>query len=440
MKTILISSFHPFISRNILATELLGILTRQGVRVVVLIPKKKEAYFQEEFAQWIRAGVTFEPVVTNPSWRDRFINYLALSALQTRSLRLKRETEMRGRGKWANPILSSALGKHMVRTLHLLMTPRGTFDSIFKRYEPRTVFITDVNSLFDMRLAHDARNRHIAVLGMVRSWDNLTAKGYLRMVPDKLLVHSETEKEEAINLHGVPPRNIEIVGIPHYDRYVQREAVGRDAFFKQLGIPLNKRLVLFTPTGDRYLTENTIDLDIVRFLDKELPEDCHILVRLPPTDTVHSLERFQGSRVTIERPSTRFKTFKNIELAPGDDEHLADTLSWSDLVITGPSTICIDAAFFDKPVILVAYDGKSNRSYLTGLRRYYDYNHWDPILKSGGAWMVESEDAFRAALKAYLRDPELHATGRQHIVLKEAYKRDGKATERLAEELLSALS
>jgi CDP-glycerol glycerophosphotransferase (TagB/SpsB family) len=253
-------------------------------------------------------------------------------------------------------------------------------------------------------------------------------------------VHSETERQEALRLHGVPERQIRVVGIPHYDRYVDGSRTPRDNFCAPLGIPADRRIVLFAPTGDRYLAHNTVDRDIVEFLDATLPYDCHLLVRLPPTDSVASLDGFVSKRTTIERPSTRFGTLKNIELASGDDDHLADTLHWSDVVVSGPSTIAVDAAFFDKPVILIGFDGKDKRSYYDGVRRYYDYDHWQPVVESGGVRLVESEQALREALDAYVRDPKLDAEGRMRIVVAEAYQSDGNATERLAQVLLGMIS
>src|SRR5262249_38671888 len=38
----------------------------------------------------------------------------------------------------------------------------------------------------------------------VASWDNLTSKGLLRSVPDRVFVWNETQRREAIELHGIP--------------------------------------------------------------------------------------------------------------------------------------------------------------------------------------------------------------------------------------------
>jgi CDP-glycerol glycerophosphotransferase (TagB/SpsB family) len=336
--------------------------------------------------------------------------------------------------------LANRVGRALVRWLHAVLTPRGTFRALFERYRPSLVLATDMNNYFDMRLMQDAGSARVALVGMVRSWDNLTSKGLLRVLPNLLIVHNITEKEEAMRLHKVLESRIRVVGISHYDRYATGARTPRETFFKNLGIPSEKRLVLFAPVGDRYLSDNSVDREIVEMLDARLPDDCHLLVRLPPTDSVAALDGFMGKRVTIERPTARFKTFKNVELAPGDDEHLADTLYWTDLVVTGPSTIAIDAAFFDKPVILIGFNGQGERPYYRSIRRYYDYDHWKPVLASGGVRLVENTVALKEACAAYLADPAHDAEGRERLVEVEAYRRDGSATSRLVEVLLDTLS
>ena len=48
MKTILITSFHPLISRNILFSPVLDLLRASGVRVVVIGRTKKKEFFKKE--------------------------------------------------------------------------------------------------------------------------------------------------------------------------------------------------------------------------------------------------------------------------------------------------------------------------------------------------------------------------------------------------------
>ncbi|MDP3795272.1 MAG: CDP-glycerol glycerophosphotransferase family protein [bacterium] len=440
MKTVFITSFHPLISRNILATALIERLTARGdIRVVVIAPEGKREFFQDEFGA---RGAVLEFVAVSLTRRDLFLRYLSLAFLQTTTLRLKRKTEMRGSGAWlAKFAANRTVTRRLLRQCSTLLTPTQAFKKLFDRYRPDLIFSTDVQNEQDLRLMHAARRRAVRVLGMVRSWDNLTSKGLLRVIPDRLIVHNGIVQREATTLHGVPEERICVVGIPHYDAYATGARRSRNEFYASIGAEPQKRLVLCAPAGNRYIRHNTVDADVVRFLDTILGPEYAILVRMPPTDEASGFEDLaREGRIILDRPAKRFRVPKKAELSAEDDAHLADTLWWCTAVVTGPSTLMIDAAFFDRPVVLVGFDGDEERPYLESIRRYYDYDHVQPVLRSDGVRLAKTKEELATELRAYLLCPERDRDGRRRIVAEECFAADGKSTERLARAILGELS
>lgn len=447
--TILISSFHPLISRNILATGLLGKLAAGGARVILAVPEKKRQFFESEFG---RNGVLIEGVPRELTGRDRVLRYLATAAVGTRSLQIKRRTDMGGSGQWLSRFIANRRwAQGLIRALDARFTPRGRFAGLLGRDRPDLVFATDVQNENDVRLIHEARRASIPVVGMVRSWDNLTSKGLIRVVPDVLLVQNEIIRREAEALHGVAPEHITVVGIPHYDRYLSRlifseknlgGAHERFEFFKAFHLDPAKRLVVYAPVGDRYVGGKPVDRDIIVLLASLLPATHQLLVRLPPTDSVNLKGLAPSPKITIMRPGRQLAgdpaMFRMNELSREDDDILRDTIYYSDLVVSGPSTFAVDAAVFDKPVILIGFDGRQSNPYDSSVIRYYDYDHFRPLLASGGARLVRDEAALSAALDAYLADPSLDASGRKRLVAEQCGRCDGQATERLSRLLLGA--
>ena len=434
MKTVLITSFHVLISRNILAAPFLRHLTgRGGIRAVLAVPRRKVDFFAAAFGG---ERVVVEGLGRNPQACDRFLQDLSAAALSTRTLALKAAAGLGPSG--AARAAAAVLGRRIraVRWLDRTLTPRGRFAKLLSRYRPDAVFATDVFSAMDIRLMHEARDRGRPVLGMVRSWDNPTAKGLLRVVPDLLAVNSQTVAEELIRLHAVPRGRIRVVGVPHYDRYRTGPAVRRAAFLAGLGLDPERRLVLYAPTGDRYLTANSVDRDIIEILSQTLPPTHHLLVRLPPADSVNLTGLPDLANVTVERPGEHLaldpEVFKANELTPADDERLVASLVYADLVVCGPTTVSIDAAVFDRPIILVAFDGRGTRPYGESVRRYYDYDHMAPLLASGGAKVARSPRELEEWVGRYLRNPELDRGGRGRIVAAECGRLDGRSSQRLA--------
>lgn len=438
MKTIFITSFHLLISRNILATPILDlILARGDTRVILLVPEQKAFFFKDQFSS---PGIIIEGVSAKRTSRDGFLRYLALAALDTKALAIKRKTELDGSGTWLVPFVGNRRFFHRaIRALDPFVTPKSRAAILFDRYHPDIIFATDIQNEHDIRFVHEAKRRSVPAIGMVRSWDNLTSKGILRVFPDLLLVHNEIVKAEAITYSGFPEERIRVVGIPHYDEYIKGRRASREEFFRKIGGDAKRRLILFAPVGNRYLRGNTVDKEIVEIIAQVMPPDCQLLVRLPPTDNVDLRGLKPDTRVIFERPTTHDFSPRNTELTREADQHLADTLFYSDLVIAGPSTICVDGALFNKPVILTGFDGYAKREYYESVVRYYDYEHWRQTLSSGGVRFVKNPSGLEEWTLRYLKNPGEDEEGRARIVRDQCFRCDGRSSEYVATILLSQL-
>jgi len=53
----------------------------------------------------------------------------------------------------------------------------------------------------------------------VANWDNLTNKGHMRVMPDRVVVWNEDQRREAVELHDVPEDRIDVTGAQPFDRW-----------------------------------------------------------------------------------------------------------------------------------------------------------------------------------------------------------------------------
>ncbi len=450
MKTVFITSFHVLISRNILGTPFFSELADGSeLRIVLFVPSKKREYFLRAFG---RPNVIVVGVDTRLSRIDVTLRQMALACLASRTARIKTRAEFAATGRRARYLAKLSLeqllagrsfARWALKVLDRFLAPHSSFNAYFERYRPSLVFATDIQNEFDLALARGSRRRGISVVGMVRSWDNLTAKGVLRLIPDVLVANTEIVKAEAMRFNAVPAAKIRVVGIPHYDGYASIAPAPREHFFRSLGLDPRRRLALIAPIGDRYICEfrqdcrNSTDQHILKtLLDAqergELPKDLQFLVRLPPADVVN-LDGFRPpSHMVIEQPGVRLGAggVKELELSPEDDRRLIDSLSHADLVITGPSTMAIDASLFDRPIIIPNFEPEA-KPYFQSLARFYDYDHFRPIIESGGARVARSPGELIETISGYLADPRKDAAGRKRIVEEQCGKTDGRSSARL---------
>jgi CDP-glycerol glycerophosphotransferase (TagB/SpsB family) len=116
-----------------------------------------------------------------------------------------------------------------------------------------------------------------------------------------------------------------------------------------------------------------------------------------------------------------------------------DILEWvntfrhADVVVNLASTVTIDAAVFDRPVVNLDYDpepGQPNQALVSDVNHVW--THFKPIAESGGVWLVNNPEEMIKAIKGYLADPSLHRDRRRWLTQYVCEYLDGRCGERMA--------
>jgi hypothetical protein len=454
MRTLFVSAFHSFISKNILNTDVLRSLRDdRSLRVVIFVPAHKVDFMRATYAGGNVEVQGVDVGRISASARNTFFSRLFFLMIDSHYLWYKRIERRDVRGGllgWAKYLAESALAKILsraafrpiARAAYRRWTPKGFFAEAFEARRPDLVFATDVFDPFDAQLLNEARHRGVRTLGMIRSWDNCWSKGLMPVVPDRLLVNSAILKEEAAELHDVPPERVAVVGLPQFDASVNEPRTPREAFFRSIGVDPAERLLVFSPAGTILSDTDWQLCDILdrALADGRLPQDLHVFVRNHPHHPA-DLSRFAGSpRFTIQNPGRAFDANgKNNELAPDEQRFLADLLYHADVVAWVATSLGLDAAVFDKPQVMIDFDGYERKPYEKSVARYRDEDHMLKLVAAGGARRAKTPDDLVEAIKAYLADPTLDREGRARLVAEQLYRVDGKSGERVAREVREAL-
>lgn len=95
-------------------------------------------------------------------------------------------------------------------------------------------------------LLRSAQRRRLRTALAVWSWDHLTSKARLRQCPDRVLVWNETQRSEAIVLHGVPAERIVVTGAQCFDHWFDRPpSRTREQFCRGAGLDPAHPFVLY---------------------------------------------------------------------------------------------------------------------------------------------------------------------------------------------------
>jgi hypothetical protein len=80
----------------------------------------------------------------------------------------------------------------------------------------------------------------------VWSWDHLSSKALIRVVPDKVIVWNETQRTEAERFHGIAPERVIVTGAQCFDQWFDRAPTrDRDAFCRRIGLAGARPFVLY---------------------------------------------------------------------------------------------------------------------------------------------------------------------------------------------------
>ena len=151
---------------------------------------------------------------------------------------------VRGRGRrWLRRPAAALL-----RRLERAVPQDAAIREFIDAHRPDVVLITPLIGLGSSQIEYlrAARAAGIRTALCVWSWDHLSSKALIRELPDRILVWNETQKREAVQLHGVPPSRVVVTGAQCFDKWFERKpSRDRETFCRQLGLPADRPYLLY---------------------------------------------------------------------------------------------------------------------------------------------------------------------------------------------------
>lgn len=456
MKTIFIPAYHGFVSRAVFASDALGDLKKHNnVRVVIFGPSSKKEYFEKWYGgpNVVVEGFNVEELIrtkSNKFWyRLAFLLQNSQYVIDQRKERLWNHSNPAG---YLNYWLINSLAwvlSHLgfVRSLYrwadFRYSPKNAFTPYIEKYKPDLMFSSDVFCEQDALFMRSAKIAGIKTLGMVRSWDNTTTKGILRVFPDRLLVNSQAIADEIVKWHSYSRNLIQVVGLPQFDRWVVGPTLSREEFMNRLSIPLDRRIIMFAPAGANMSTVDGEMCDILKQAVDEgnLPDNVQVLVRNHPAHPADLSKFTSNDRFTIEHPGKLFGavSYREVELAPDDNEHLRNCVYHCDIIMYIATSLGLDALVYDKPAIIVSFDGCGYVPYVKSIRRFNDEDCLHNLALTGCTKVAKSATQWIKQINDYLKNSSIDSAGRAFARKRYMEPMDGNSGHRIATEILKKL-
>jgi hypothetical protein len=454
--TLLISVPHGAAAGNMLRTGVIRQLldNEPQLRAVVLSPMASDPQFVKEHAH---PRVAFEDL---PPHQPRGLEARLVALMQaayidsgvTESVRIRRlEAQAKGTIRWirVKRLLAQTLAPSLVaKATRYALTDRHVShpaaDAVFDRYQP-VMLVTSSPGLIlsEVPLLRTAARRGVWTATIDPSWDNFTNKLLPVRRVNRLVVWNQLMKQQAIELHGYEPDELRVTGVPQWDRYFRDGvAQSREAFCSRLGADPSRALLTVTTTPRELYPHHDHVLRVLLHAIRAntFTRPAQVLVRLHPRDDRAHYAEFEGvSGLILEKPfreTVRAADGLAVDVTADAQQHLAATLRHSDVIINVASTIAVEAAIFDTPVVNISFDGERPTEFARSARRYYRFTHYTNITCRQAVRVAESPDELIAHVNAYLANPALDAGGRRQVVLDQCEYLDGRAAERVANAVL----
>ncbi len=453
MKTIFITIFEGVEVKNILRTPIFSNLLKDtNIRVVLLTKSQQKIdYYSKEFYD---PRISFELVEwKSQSSFDRFFSKLKFVLLRTKTTNMKRKRVCEYEGKYLqyysgrilNFMLAWPIIRKLARYLDFVLVKDNTYSQYFDKYNPDLVFLAHLFDEPEVNLLREAKRRKVKTIGYINSWDKVTSRCILRLLPDKAIVFNDIVKEEMINHNEMHENDIFVSGLPQYDYFYSDESnfLNREDFFKKIGISADKQLIVYASMGRAF---STSDWDMIDFLQKLVESDrlnkkCDLLVRFQPNDFVDEIEIKKRPYLKYDQPGIRFGSKRGVDwdMNHADLAHLYATLKHMSILVCYASSIGVDAAVFDKPIININYEIMENNIMLKSPTQHYNSEHYRNALKTGAIDLVNSENELIESINSYLNNSSIKTKERQKLVAEQCVYTDGQSGKRIADYIFNLI-
>ena len=146
----------------------------------------------------------------------------------------------------ARPLRAPAAA--LLRRLERAVPEDGAIRTYLEERRPDVLLLTPLIDLGSSQIDYlrAARAVGIPTALCVWSWDHLSSKALIRERPDRVFVWNDTQRREAMQLHGMPASRIVVTGAQCFDQWFDRApSRDREAFCRRAGLPAGRPFLLY---------------------------------------------------------------------------------------------------------------------------------------------------------------------------------------------------
>ena len=478
-KRIFISADHGMAIIYFLQSDLVPTLLDAGVEIVVLTDDDTREKFAERFT---RPGLTFEGLRLNqadsyakkvsPRMQWLLSSYLRrvggsrrinTGAVDSHIREVWGENGWKFRlGVWIPAALAnfflrnfSFARKLLVRMQNRFTPEPGLYTDLFDKYQPDLVVASTPGWRLDRYLLREAAHRGVQNMTVIVGWDNPSSYCVPGADVQWATCWSELQKEELVLGSDWDPQRVYVGGIPSYDGYIRKQwRMSRADYFKLHGLDPNRKLISYASSFVHYAPNFPNIEALAKIVSSDsLAEPSQLLVRLHPSHFQDKPKIFADER---QRVFELEKKYPNVHVVQpvalggslgyysGEDmDEKSSMLAYSDVFVTVYSTMVVEAAVHDTPIVAAVIDSPNGwnhpKKFSLSLKEIGDWPTHKRFRDAKAGRVAHNESELRDVLNLYLKNPALDAAERKKFIEDEITFTDGTSGKRTAEFILGVL-
>lgn len=477
-KRIFISADHGMAIIYFLQSDVVSTLLAAGIEVIVLTDDETEEKIAQRFA---RPNLIFEGLrlkqgndyakKVSPRWQwlltylrrvggSRRIN---TEAMDSHIWEVWAENGWKFRlGIWIPSALAILLlrnfsfaRKLLVRMQNRFTPDPGLYTDLFDKYNPDMVIASTPGWRMDRYLLRESARRGIPNMTVIVGWDNSSSYNISGADVQSATCWSQLQKDELVYGSDWNPEHVNIGGIPSYDGYFRKQwLMPSDEYFKLHGLDPKRKLISYASSFVHFAPNYPNIEALAKLVSSDaLAEPSQLLIRLHPSHFQDKPKIFADERAQVfelEKKYPHVHVVQPVALGGslgyygGEDmDEKSSMMAYSDVVVTVYSTMLVETAVHDTPMIAATIDvpGGWNKKgkFSLSLKEIGDWPTHQRFRLAKAGRVANNENELRDTLNMYLKDKSVDSKERREFVENEITFTDANSGKRTAAFILELL-
>lgn len=477
-KRIFISADHGMAIIYFLQSDVVPTLLEAGVEVVLLTDDALASQLASRFPQ---PGLTFEglrlkqandyarKVSPRLQWLLAYLRRVGGSrrinteAMDSHIWEVWAENSWKFRlGLWLPSALMILLlrnfrwaRKFLVRMQNRFTPDPGIYTDLFDKYQPDMVIASTPGWRMDRYLLRESARRGIPTMTVIVGWDNSSSYNISGADVQWATCWSQLQKDELVLGSDWDPAHVHIGGIPSYDGYFRRQwLMPREEYFKLHNLDPNRKLISYASSFVHFAPNFPNIEALAKLVSSDtLAEPSQLLIRLHPSHFQDKPKIFAEERARVFDLEKKYPHVHVVQPKPlggslgyygGEDmDEKASMLAYSDVFVTVYSTMVVEAAVHDTPIVAAVIDSPNGwnhpKKFSLSLKEIGDWPTHKRFREAKAGRVAATEAELREALNLYLKDRTIDSAERRKFIEDEITFTDGTSGKRTAGFVLKVL-